>query len=113
MKLNDEELVKRALGGEAESFGKLIQRYQGAVQGVAYHLTGSFEDAEDIAQEAFITAYLKLRQLRHPEKFAAWLRQITLNCCKMWIRKRNAQGFLFLVVTFSTSRHDFSACSKE
>jgi RNA polymerase sigma-70 factor (ECF subfamily) len=88
MKFNDEEIVKRVLTGEAESFGKLIQRYQGVVQGLAYHLTGNFEDAEDIAQETFITAYLKLGQLRNPEKFAAWLKQITFNCCKMWIRKR-------------------------
>ncbi len=47
MKSNDEELVRRTLSGEVESFGELISRYQGAVQGLAYHLAGSFEDAED------------------------------------------------------------------
>lgn len=76
------------MSGEVESFGELISKYQGAVQGQAYHLTGSFEDAEDIAQETFITAYLKLRQLRNPDKFVVWLRQITFNCYRMRMRKR-------------------------
>ena len=88
MKPGDEELVRRALSGDVDSFGELVRRYRGAVQGLAYHMTGSFEDAEDIAQEVFITAYLKLSQLRDPDRFASWLRRITVNCCKMWMRGR-------------------------
>ena len=84
----DEKLVQQTLAGDAESFSELVRKYQGAVQGLAYHLVGSFEDAEDLVQEAFVTAYLKLHQLRQPEKFAMWIRQITRNCCMMWLRSR-------------------------
>ncbi len=84
----DEKLVQQTLAGDAESFSELVRKYQGAVQGLAYHLVGSFEDAEDLVQEAFVTAYLKLHQLRQPEKFAMWIRQITHNCCMMWLRSR-------------------------
>jgi len=88
MKSKDEELVRRTLSGEVENFAELISRYQSAVQGLAYHLAGNFEDAEDIAQETFITAYLKLRQLRDPGSFVPWLRQIAFNCSRMRMRKR-------------------------
>ena len=90
MILNDEELVQQTLAGDVGSFGQLVNRHRGAVQGLAYHWVGRFEDAEDIAQEAFVTAYLKLSQLRQPECFTAWLRQLTLNHCRKWIKKQKA-----------------------
>jgi steroid delta-isomerase-like uncharacterized protein len=49
---------------------------------------GNSEDARDVAQEAFIRAYLHLAQLREPEKFGAWMKQITLNECRMWLRRQ-------------------------
>ena len=88
--MNDAELVQQTLAGEVESFGRLVDRHRGAVQALAYHRIGHFEDAEDIAQESFVTAYLKLRQLRQPECFAAWLRQLTLNYCRKWMKKQRA-----------------------
>jgi RNA polymerase sigma-70 factor, ECF subfamily len=86
--MTDSELVRRTLSGESAAFGELIRRHQGAVQGLAYHMTGSFADAQDMAQEAFVRAYLKLEQLQHPERLSAWLRQLTLNYCRSWLRKR-------------------------
>jgi len=86
--MTDTELIRQTLSGEADAFGRLIRRHQGAVQGLAYGVMGSFEDAQDVAQEAFVRAYLKLHQLRHPERLSAWLRQLTLNGCRSWMRKR-------------------------
>jgi RNA polymerase sigma-70 factor, ECF subfamily len=86
--LNDLELIKRTLAGDIESFGQIVIRHRGAVQGMAYHQVGNFEDAEDIAQETFVTAFLKLGQLRQPECFTAWLRQLTLNYCRKWMKKQ-------------------------
>jgi|GEM_PF-1508074 len=88
MESDDAQLIAQALAGRSESFGQLVRRHQGAVHGLAYHLAGRFDDAQDIAQEAFVSAYLELRQLRHPERFPAWLRQLTLNCGRMWLRRR-------------------------
>jgi len=86
--LEDAALVGRVLDGEVEAYSQLVRKYQSAVYGLAYHLVGNFADAEDLAQEAFLRAYLDLGQLRQPEKFAAWLRQVTTNICRMWLRKR-------------------------
>jgi RNA polymerase sigma-70 factor (ECF subfamily) len=86
----DTELVIRALQGDKEAFGKLVDKYQGAVYGLCFHLVGNFADAQDLAQEALVRAYLDLHQLREPSKFASWLYRVTMNVCKMWLRKRKA-----------------------
>ena len=91
MSLTDTELVERARMGDKEAFGLLVQRYRAAVYGVAYAQVGNFDDAQDVAQEAFVAAYLDLPQLRDAEKFAPWLRRVTLNVCAMWRRKRREE----------------------
>lgn len=89
--MQDTELVIRTLQGDKEAFGKLVDKYQGAVYGLCFHLVGNFADAQDLAQEAFVRAYLDLHQLREPKKFASWLYRVTMNVCKMWMRKRKAE----------------------
>ena len=86
MNRTDAQLVKEVLDGKTDSFGVLVRRYQGAVYGLAYYMIKSLEDAEDLAQEAFLQAYLELNQLREPSRFAGWLRRITANICNMWLR---------------------------
>jgi len=88
MKQTDAQLVKEVLKGNTASFGILVRKYQGAVYGLAYHLVKDFTEAEDIAQEAFLQAYLNLSQLRDLSKFAGWLKRITCNICKMWLRSQ-------------------------
>jgi RNA polymerase sigma factor (sigma-70 family) len=72
----DAALVTRTLAGDISAFEALVRRYRGLAFGLAYHQLGRFEDAEDAAQEAMVEAYLKLRHLREPERFAGWLRRI-------------------------------------
>lgn len=87
MHTTDEILVRRCLGGDKSAFGQLIQKYQRIVYGLAYHFSGKGTDAQDLAQEAFLQAYLKLDQLHEPAKSMHWLRRITANVCKMWFRR--------------------------
>ena len=89
MEVNDEELVNLCLLGDKEAFGELVTRYQGIVYGLAYYLVGNFEDAKDIAQEAFIRAYTQLSDLRDKSKFASWLKKVTFSVCMNWLK---AQG---------------------
>ncbi len=79
MRVTDGQLVERARNGDQEAFGDLVGRYRDMVYGLGYHLTRDFEAARDLAQEAFVQAYLKLGQLREPERFSGWLRQIATN----------------------------------
>lgn len=80
--------IFRAQSGDREAFGRLVTRYHDLVFGICYGMTSQTVDAEDLAHEAFVEAFLKLRALRDPERFAGWLRTLTLNVCRMWHRKR-------------------------
>ncbi len=86
MQTTDAQLVRLSLAGDKAAFGELVTRYQGLIHGLAYHRVGSFVDAQDIAQESFVKAFRKLDQLSDPGLFAHWLKSITANECRMWVR---------------------------
>ncbi|MDQ3746802.1 MAG: sigma-70 family RNA polymerase sigma factor, partial [Acidobacteriota bacterium] len=64
-----------------EAFGELVTGFQDMAFACAYGVLGDFYLAEDAAQEAFITAWQRLDQLRAPEAFPGWLRRIVLTQC--------------------------------
>src|SRR4029079_3312293 len=74
---SDSQLVLRARGGDRSAFATLVERYRNAVYGLAFHFVGDFETARDIAQDVFIRAFGRLGDLREPDKFSPWLRQMT------------------------------------
>jgi len=86
--VSDEVRVRRAIDGDHAAFAELVGRYRDAVYGVCYHRTGHSEDARDLAQEAFLRAYLHLGQLRDPAAFPAWLRRVTERVCATWRRRQ-------------------------
>lgn len=69
-----------------DAFDALMPQFQKMAFYVAYNRLHDVHVAEDIVQEAFLTAYLKLDQLREPQAFAAWLKQIVLTHCERHIR---------------------------
>ncbi|HDH99684.1 MAG TPA: sigma-70 family RNA polymerase sigma factor, partial [Firmicutes bacterium] len=88
--MEDRELVGACLRGDTEAFSRLVERYKDAVYGLALSYTNDFDAARDIAQESFIKAFLALRTLSDPAKFGIWLRTITVNQCRMWLRGRRS-----------------------
>jgi len=88
MEQTDRRLVERVREGDREAFGDLVDRYRDMVYGLGYHLTHDFEAARDLAQEAFVQAYLKLGQLRDPERFSGWLRRIATNVHRNQLERR-------------------------
>jgi len=88
------DLVVRAAspGGDAAdrltAFGELVTRFQDMVYGYAYSILGHFHLAEDAAQDAFITAFLRLEDLREPGAFAGWLRRIVHTACGRLTRRK-------------------------
>lgn len=69
-------LVKRTLEGDREAFALLVSRYERLVLGVAFNALRDFHAAQDIAQEAFVTAYCQLATLRNPAVFGPWVAQM-------------------------------------
>lgn len=81
-------MVKKTLSGDKAAFNQLVAKYQTQVYGFAFNISRNFSDAEDLAQEAFLRAYLSLHQLREPAKFGNWLYKITQNICRRWLQKK-------------------------
>ncbi len=89
MRKSDPALLRAVLAGNVDAFGPLVDRYQEGVYALVWSMVGDFASTEDIAQEAFITAYTRLSELRDPASFPAWLRRIAANTARMWLRKRS------------------------
>jgi RNA polymerase sigma-70 factor, ECF subfamily len=79
--MEDSELVQAVRAGDREAFGRLVERYQAAIYRLCLRVTGNIPDAEELAHDSFVEAYLKLSQLRDPEMFAPWLKTVALNLC--------------------------------
>ncbi len=77
--VSDAELVERARGGDRVAFGELIERHQQAVYRTALAALRSPDEAEEVAQEAFISACRKLDRFRGEASFKTWLLAITWN----------------------------------
>jgi RNA polymerase sigma-70 factor (ECF subfamily) len=71
------DLVRKAQTGDREAFGDLFERFQGHVFAIALRRLGEFNEAQELCQDVFVQAMLKVDQLREPECFAGWLRSIT------------------------------------
>jgi len=90
---NDTELVARSLAQDHEAFGRLVDRYAPSIVNLAYRMVGNRTEAEDLAQEAFLSAFKALPTFRSDAKFSTWLYRIASNKCMDWLRvKRPGQG---------------------
>lgn len=78
--ISDATLVMLTLAGDQSAYEKLVIRHQSAVTASAMSITKRRFIAEDAAQDAFVTAWIKLNTLKEPEKFASWVRRIARNC---------------------------------
>jgi RNA polymerase sigma-70 factor (ECF subfamily) len=82
------ELVARARRGEPHAFDALVRRHLRAAYAVALAVLGRPHDAEDVAQDAFITALDRIDTCRDPARFSGWLIQIVRNRALNALEKR-------------------------
>jgi RNA polymerase sigma factor (sigma-70 family) len=82
------KLVEAARAGDHDAFATLVLRYQNFAIGLAYAGLGDVELARDAAQDAFIEAYLHLKQLRDPHAFPSWMRRIVAKRCDRITRRK-------------------------
>jgi RNA polymerase sigma factor (sigma-70 family) len=87
---SDATLVSQVLAGERETFAPLLLRYYESVARLCRRLLGPTLEAQDIAQEAALQAFLGLAELRDAARFGAWLHAIAANLARMELRRRHA-----------------------
>jgi RNA polymerase sigma factor (sigma-70 family) len=78
----DRELIEASRGGDRSAFAQIIERHQRAVYAVAFSTTRDRTLADDVTQDAFVTAWRKLAELRDPERLPAWLCGIARNVAR-------------------------------
>ena len=85
---SDKEVITRVLQGEQKAYEVLVIRYQSFVFTMAYRYTRNREDAEELAQSAFVKAYRCLSDYRGDAKFSTWLYTIVSSLCLTFLRKK-------------------------
>src|SRR5262245_51088506 len=85
----DVRLARAGASAEArlEAFSALVRHFQDLAYGCAYAVLRNSALAEEIAQEAFVTAWRRLHQLREPAAFSGWLRRIVISHCNRFMRR--------------------------
>jgi RNA polymerase sigma factor (sigma-70 family) len=86
--LDDAPLVRRARSGDLAAFEDLVKRHQSRIYGLCYHLTSNHEDANDLAQDAFVKAWNALPGFRGDSSFLTWLYRIATNNCLSFLKQR-------------------------
>src|SRR5438309_9685128 len=92
--LSDGELVHAARRGDKRAFVEIVARHQAMVYGIALGILGDFAASEDVGQEAFLTAWRKIHELKSPDSLRAWLAQIARNAARGQLRSRKPHGAL-------------------
>ena len=73
--------VARAQAGDLPAFEELVQKYQREVYGLACRMVSDAEEAKDLAQQAFLQAFVHIRSFRQDAQFRTWLFRIAINQC--------------------------------
>lgn len=81
-------LIPRCQRGEADAFDDLYGRFGDAVWRLCYRMAGTIADAEDLAQDVWVTVWEQIGSFRCEAAFHTWLYRVASNVCLQWLRKR-------------------------
>ena len=96
-------MVRRAQKGDLAAYDELVRRYQQRIYATVYHMTSNHEDANDLAQEAFIKAYHALKTFKGGSSFYTWVYRIAVNKTLNFLKQRKSR------TAMSLNDLDFSA----
>ncbi len=106
MPAEEMELVKRARRGDLPAYDDLVRRYQERIYATVYHMTANHEDANDLAQEAFIKAYHALKSFKGGSSFYTWVYRIAVNKTINFLKQRKNKAQLSLNDLDFNAEHD-------
>ncbi len=79
---DDESLIALFLGGDRRAFDALVMRHMDMVFNLCYNITGDYDEANDSAQDVFISVYKNLGKFEGRSAFSTWLYRIAVNTCR-------------------------------
>ena len=105
---SDGELAALTLGGRQAAFAEIMHRHQAAIFWLVRGLIGNAEEALDLTQDCFVSAFSHLRKYDGTRPLRAWLSRIAINKCRDWRRRQRVRQ-LFI---FGGRRRAFGACQR-
>jgi RNA polymerase sigma factor (sigma-70 family) len=100
------DLVKQARKGDLTAYDELVRRYQERIYATVYHMTANHEDANDLAQEAFIKAFQALKSFKGGSSFYTWVYRIAVNKTINFLKQRKNRGQMSLDDLDFNAEHD-------
>ncbi|MFO0849144.1 MAG: sigma-70 family RNA polymerase sigma factor [Gemmataceae bacterium] len=88
MNQDDRRLIADTLAGRTAAYGDLVRRYQDRLFNTVVRVVDNPDDAHDIVQETFVSAYVSLGSFKGESEFYTWLYRIAFNTAVSWRRKR-------------------------
>ncbi|MEC7641830.1 MAG: sigma-70 family RNA polymerase sigma factor [Nitrospinota bacterium] len=96
----DEDLVRGLKNGDPDAFNKFVELYQKKIYALGFNLTQNQMDAQDVAQEVFITIFRKINTFQGKSAFSSWVYRITVNAVYMKLRSKKKQQTVSLDDSF-------------
>lgn len=91
MNNDDAQLIDDSLNGDSAAFGQLVRRYQDRLYNTIVHVVGCREEAEDVVQDAFVQAFVKLDTFKGNSAFYTWLYRIAFNTAISHKRRKKVE----------------------
>lgn len=91
MEISDNKIVEQVVKGDTEAYAELVQRYQKIIYNLMFRISSSSDDAAELTQEVFFTAYKKLGSFRSEKNFFPWLYTLAMNRGRDWRRKNTKE----------------------
>ncbi len=88
-----DELIQRCLQGDRLAYNQLYRLYSRSMYNIGYRIVNNGDEAQDVLQEAFISAFRNLRHYRGDSTFGAWLKKIVVNKAINQVKKRKPERF--------------------
>jgi RNA polymerase sigma-70 factor (ECF subfamily) len=104
--LSDEQLMLRVQGGHSVAFDELVSRYKDRLFNYLFRLVANRDDAEEIAQEAFVKAYIHAEKYKTIAKFSTWLYTIATNLVRNKMRSRGRRPKIYSLWSKSSADAD-------
>lgn len=92
---SDAALAARAVKGDRSAFNRIVQRHQEPLYRFIRRYVGDADEAYDLLQETFVSAWQALGRYDPARPAATWLRRIALNKCRDWGRRRTVRRFFY------------------
>jgi len=99
---DDRELASLAVAGQQQAFKELVGRHKSAVFRLIRNNVGDSDEALDLVQESFVSAFSAINRYDPARPFRVWISRIALNKCRDWSRRRAVRSFFWLAKPIET-----------